>query len=184
MKLMPDNAGRHQQILIFFLLLYVALIALPFVPGIEMGFALLILAGPGSAVLVYGCTVLGLSLSFLVGYLLPTGWLKIFSDYLFLTPLSHLIERMEPLDTRQRLSLLLDHMPTKALPLLLRHRYVAVALALNVPGNALLGGGGGISLLAGWSRLYAPSAYLLMVSLAVAPLPIAVWLYGKEILVP
>jgi hypothetical protein len=67
-------------------------------------------------------------------------------------------------------------------PFLLRHRYLALAIALNLPGNFLLGGGGGIALLAGVSRLYAVPGFLATVTCAVAPVPLAVLMFGPEIL--
>jgi hypothetical protein len=47
-----------------------------------------------------------------------------------------------------------------------------IAAALNLPGNALIGGGGGIGLIAGMSRLYPYPKYILFVALAITPLPI------------
>ena len=37
---------------------------------------------------------------------------------------------------------------------LLRHRYLLFALLINMPGNSVLGGGGGIALVSGFARLY------------------------------
>jgi hypothetical protein len=48
--------------------LYVVLMALPFMPGIEIGLMLMAMLGVGGIVLVYLCTVLALSLSFLGVY--------------------------------------------------------------------------------------------------------------------
>lgn len=62
------------------------------------------------------------------------------------------------------------------MPRLLRHRYLALAVALNLPGNTLLGGGGGIALMAGLSGLYPMPAYLTTVAIAVAPVPLLVGL--------
>jgi hypothetical protein len=50
----------------------------------------------------------------------------------------------------------------------LRRRYIAPALALNIPGNALIGGGGGIALFAGVSGLYAPMPTVLAFAVAVS----------------
>jgi len=43
---------------------------------------------------------------------------------------------------------------------------------LNPPGNALIGGGGGIGLIAGMSRLYPFPKYILLASIAITPLPL------------
>jgi hypothetical protein len=53
-----------------------------------------------------------------------------------------------------------------------------IAIALNLPGNALIGGGGGIGLISGMSRLYPFPKYILLVSLAITPLPLLL-LAGK-----
>ena len=53
-----------------------------------------------------------------------------------------------------------------------------IALLLNLPGNALIGGGGGIGLIAGMSRVYSFPRYFLLVGLAITPLPL-LFLAGK-----
>ncbi|UCE30573.1 MAG: hypothetical protein JSW68_10975, partial [Burkholderiales bacterium] len=55
---------------------------------------------------------------------------------------------------------------------LLRHRHVALAIALNLPGNALVGGAGGLGMLAGMSGLFSLPRYLLLVALATTPVPL------------
>ena len=45
-----------------------------------------------------------------------------------------------------------------------------------MPGNVLIGGGGGIAMVAGLSRLYSLAGFLLAVGVAVAPVPLAVTL--------
>jgi hypothetical protein len=57
------------------------------------------------------------------------------------------------------------------LRVLLRYRYLALALAVNLPGNVILCGGGGIALMAGLSRLFDPLPFLLTILLAVLPVP-------------
>jgi hypothetical protein len=47
---------------------------------------------------------------------------------------------------------------------------------LNLPGNALLGGGGGIGLIIGMSRLIPFHKYLLLIAVAVAPVPLGLYL--------
>ena len=65
------------------------------------------------------------------------------------------------------------------IPWLLKHRYIAVIVALNVPGNALIGGGGGIALLAGMSGLFTFPRYLAALALAVLPVPLFVLIMGS-----
>mgnify|MGYP001817519750 FL=1 len=90
-----------------------------------------------------------------------------------------LVRRLEPLNAKQRLEILIAHAPKRIVPTLLKHRYIAIALALNLPGNAIIGGGGGIALLAGISGLFTFPRYLITVSLAVLPIPLAVILIGN-----
>ncbi|MBT8458376.1 MAG: hypothetical protein KJN60_01785 [Boseongicola sp.] len=54
----------------------------------------------------------------------------------------------------------------------LHHRCAALAVVINMPGNTILGGGGGIALAEGLSRLYQPTHFLATVAVAVAPVPI------------
>jgi len=55
---------------------------------------------------------------------------------------------------------------------MLKHRYWVVAIALNMPGNALIGGGGGIGMISGMSRILNYPSYFLTVLIAVIPLPL------------
>jgi hypothetical protein len=87
-----------------------------------------------------------------------------------------LVLRMAPLGPEARQALLLERARARLLPGLVRHRHLALALAFNLPGNALIGGGGGIALAAGMSGLYPWLHYLLTVALAVAPVPLFLWL--------
>jgi len=73
---------------------------------------------------------------------------------------------------------LLSIAPSKFVPYLLKHRYLIIAGALNLPGNVIIGGGGGIGLIAGMSGLCPFPKYILFVSLAITPLPI-LFLAGK-----
>ena len=68
--------------------------------------------------------------------------------------------------------------PNRFAAVLLRQRYLALALLLNMPGNFVLGGGGGIAMMAGLSRVFSPPLFLLMTMLAVAPVPLAVAWFG------
>ena len=60
--------------------------------------------------------------------------------------------------------------------------YVALALAVNTPGNSIIGGGGGILMLAGVLRLFHWSGILLTLMIATLPIPLAVFVIGTEFL--
>jgi len=89
-----------------------------------------------------------------------------------------LVQKLQPLSTEQRFELLIEHAPKRIVPMLLKHRYVAVMVALNLPGNAVIGGGGGIALLAGMSGLFTVPRFLASVALAALPVPLAIMLTG------
>ena len=180
-NILPANEHMIHRIIVISILVYTLLIAIPFVPSVEIGLGLILVLRAKLAPLVYLFTIIGLSLSFLVGQLIPESRLQSFLEELSLTRASRLVEKMKPLNTEQRLSLLLSHAPAKFIPTLLRHRYLAVAVALNIPGNTVIGGGGGISLVAGMSRLFRFWRFLLLVAIAVAPVPLFIVLCGTDI---
>jgi hypothetical protein len=181
-KIRPSNEDAVHRTIMASAALYALLLAVPFVPGAEIGIALMMMLGPPIAVLVYLCTVAGLSLSFVLGRLIPIRVLVRMARDFRLDQTARLLEAMGPLNRNQRLDLLISVSSRRYLPLLLRYRYLALAVALNVPGNYLAGGGGGIALIAGVSRVYSIHGFLLTVLLAVAPVPLAVLVFGTGIL--
>jgi len=182
-KIAPDNKETFDTTVTISAVLYAVLLAIPFVPGAEVGWALIAMLGPSIAFLVYVCTVAGLSLSFIAGRLIPLPGLIKLSDDFKLARLSALLRQIEPLSAQERLSFLSNRAPNRYLPFLLRHRYLALAVAVNVPGNFLIGGGGGIALFAGISRVYSVSGFVATIILAVAPVPVAVFFFGSEFLI-
>jgi hypothetical protein len=79
--------------------------------------------------------------------------------------------RIHPLSPGEKIHAIVRNAPARVIPFLVEHRYLAIAVVFNLPGNALIGGGGGIGMLAGMSALFPFPRYLLTVSLAVAPVP-------------
>ncbi len=157
---------------------YAALMAIPFVPGMEISLALLAVFGPKVAMALYAATVAALALSCLIGRMLPVSLIATLFGSLGLQRAKGLVQRLQPLSAEQRLAVLIDHAPKRVIPVLLKHRYIAIMVALNVPGNAVIGGGGGIALLAGMSGLFTFPRFLASVSLAVLPVPLLVMLTG------
>lgn len=178
----PSNEHIIHRIIIISLLVYTLLIAIPFVPSIEIGLGLILILGADLAPLVYLFTIVGLSSSFILGRLIPESGLQKFLADLSLTRASRLVAMMKSMDSEERLSLLVSRAPAKFIPTLLRHRYLAIAVALNIPGNTLIGGGGGISLAAGMSRLFRFWQFLLVLAVAVAPVPLIIVLSGTDML--
>ncbi|GAA3698069.1 hypothetical protein GCM10022421_00390 [Oceanisphaera sediminis] len=173
---------RHDTLLNVMVLvtacLYIGLMAIPFMPGIEIGLALMLLLGSKGALLVYVCTLAALSLSFMVGRLLPPGPVYRLLNWLHLYRAGALVSQLAPLNRQQRLALLGERLPAGIAPLLLKYRYLIIAAAINLPGNTLLGGGGGIGLVVGMSRLIPFHGFFSLIALAVAPVPTWFFFFG------
>jgi hypothetical protein len=181
-ELRPSNEDMVHRAIMVSAIVYAILLAIPFVPGMEVGLALIGMLGPPIVFLVYLCTLAGLSLSFVVGRLVPLDSLiKPLEDFRFRRT-ETLLRTIKPMNMEDRLAFLLSKAPNRFVPILLRHRYIALAIALNLPGNFLIGGGGGIALMAGVSGLYSTPGFLVTIALAVSPLPLAILLFGNGIL--
>jgi hypothetical protein len=171
-QLFPRHDSMLQFMALGSALLYVLLMTIPFMPAIEIGLALMILLGNKGALLIYLCTVIALSISFIIGRRTPPRLIIALLKWFHLYKASALVTELEPLDQQQRLKLLYAKAPSKLVPFFLRHRHLAIMAILNLPGNALIGGGGGISVIAGMSRLFPFHVYLLLIAVAVAPVPL------------
>jgi len=176
-----DRGGLRLGMLVGFLLVYSVLIAVPFVPGIEVGLTLMAMEGPWIAPWIYLATVTGLGAAFAVGEWLPYARLRQILADLKLRRACGFIEGIQSLDRRERLSILQDRAPRWLRPLVSRYRYVLLALLINLPGNAVLGGGGGLLFMAGFSRLFHPVSTAATIALAVAPVPVAFWMFGFDV---
>jgi len=170
-QLWPEHEQLMVTLLWFSIAVYILLMAIPYLPGMEIGLALMAMFGAKGVIIVYLCTLLSLSLSFAIGRLIPLKIIYGFLSWLHLYKARDLALRMEPLNPNEKLDFLLTSSPSSIIPSLIRHRYLMVAVLLNLPGNALIGGGGGIGLIAGMSRLYPYPKFILLVSLAIMPLP-------------
>jgi hypothetical protein len=153
---------------------YILLLAIPFMPGAEIGITMILVLGPKICFLVYVCTVFALIPPFLIGRLIPSRYCVRLLAFLGLDRLKRLMEEIAPLTADERLSFLVKNAPARFIPFLLRHRFVALAVVVNLPGNSLIGGGGGIALFAGITGLYPFPAYVLTVAIAVAPVPLLI----------
>ncbi len=157
---------------------YILASTLPFVPGAEIGLGIMLILGPRIVLLVYASMVFSLILAYLVGRIVPPRATAATFQFFGLRRARDLALKLAPLDTQARLALLMQRAPRRIVPFLLRHRFVTLALAFNLPGNTLIGGGGGIALAAGMSGIYPLPAYVLTVALAVAPVPLFFLLTG------
>jgi hypothetical protein len=171
-QLFPRHEPILHAIVLIAVALYVLLMAIPFMPGIEIGLALMLLLGSKGAIMVYLCTLLALSISFTVGRKIPAGLICLLLNWLHLYKASALVRQLESLNQQERLELLYKKAPSRIAPFLLNHRYLAIAVVINFPGNALIGGGGGIGLIVGMSRIIPFHAYLGVLVIAIAPVPL------------
>jgi len=153
---------------------YIVLMAIPFMPGVEIGLSMMVLFGGKIAFLVYFSTVIALTVAYVVGRFLPTATAARAFGLFGLQRPRDFMNRLAPMSPEQRLQSLLQDSPDRWGTFLIRHRYLLVALLLNIPGNIVIGGGGGIAMIAGMTRLFSFPLYLLTVALAVAPVPLIV----------
>ncbi len=177
----PYNEPMLHRVIVTSMIAYVFLMAIPFVPGVEIGLALMMLLGPKIVPLVYGCTLISLCLGFLVGRFLPEAVISRFLKDLHLFRAGRFIESLHGLDSRQRLMLMLEKSPRRLVPVLLRHRYLTLMIAINFPGNMVIGGGGGLAMAAGISRLFSVPRYFLLVAVAISPLPLFMVFFGDMV---
>jgi len=182
LEIRPKNDDIIHRTIIISAIIYVFLLAIPFVPGSEIGLALMMILGPKIVFLVYVCTLAGLLTSFIVGRLISLKALVKFFDDLQLHKHSQLLRRFEPMGMEDRLAFLVSETPNRLVPYFLRHRYLALAMLVNIPGNILIGGGGGIALMAGTSGLYSLTGFLCAIAIGISPVPIAFLIFGKEFL--
>lgn len=158
-----DQASTSRGAVWALLLLYTVLLVLPFVPGAEIGLALLVVFGAVMALPVYTATVLALSIAFGAGRLAAR----------FRNPAP--FGKVPPApDALVALADGLRHRPW--LHRLMRFRWLALALLINMPGNTVIGGGGGIAMAVGYSRTFSYPAFLACAAVAVAPVPALVLL--------
>lgn len=176
--------------LIFILLVsYALLLSVPFVPGLEIGVFVMMLDGGRLAPLAYLAALAGLSLSFFIGRRLgrPVRDEELLQrilglfQRLRLTKAGDLLVHVIPLSPSERVAFLYEHLPGWLAPLALKLRYGLLALLLNVPGNSVLGGGGGLALMAGLSGTFGPVAGVLSMAIGLAPIPLGMYFWAETI---
>ncbi len=148
---------------------YALLLALPFMPGIELGILMMLVFGKLGALVAYLATLVGLNLAFGAGVYLRSHCLQL--------PVLHRWREQALHFDDQRDATLARHRLTQRAAGWLARRggpadYVLLGLLLNVPGNFLLGGGGGIALLAGLSGRLGWPGFALTIALATCVVPL------------
>jgi hypothetical protein len=176
----PEAQTTFHRMILIALGLYILLTAIPFVPGVELGLALIMVLGTAIVPIVYVATVAALVLSFGLGRLVPERLLANAFARIGLPRAERMITELAPLSPEERTAHLMRSAPQRWIPWLLKYRLIALILLINMPGSALIGGGGGISMAVGVSRMISFPKFLLAVTLGVLPLPLAV-LTGAKI---
>jgi hypothetical protein len=156
-------------------LIYILLLSFPFVPGVELGILLMFVFGKEGIGFVYLATVAGLNLAFLIGRLVPKQWIDSRLERSGASrPYSRETDEIEKM--ADCISIGRIHIPSCLKSYLVKYRYVTIAILVNMPGNYILGGGGGISIACGTSRRISWTGFLLTIILAVSPVPILAYL--------
>lgn len=151
------------------------LLGLPFVPSVEMGLLMMAVFGRDGAIAAWLATITGLSLAYAAGRYMPVDFLQSWLARHGLPTASPgsgsvLDTWLDPQDGGRAKG------ATRRLArFLLGHRYLLFAVLINMPGNSLLGGGGGIALVSGFARLYRWPWFVLTVALASLPIPLLVF---------
>ena len=170
-RLAAEAMLTHPAVLAI-LLIYIILLSIPFMPGAELGVMLLLVFGGQIAGHVYLATVLALLLSFGIGRLVP-------QERLIAGLLHFGLKRAAGMLKTGGAPAATDDTAPKSrwhrwADRIMRHRCIALAVLFNLPGNTVLGGGGGIAMAAGASRIVTPKAFVATAILGVAPVPLAV----------
>lgn len=179
-EMRPSSGPMVRRLLTVAALFYALLLAVPFVPGAEVGMALLGVLGPRAAPLVYLATLGGLTLAFCAGRLIRPETAGAWCRRLRLRRLADRVEHFAEARRDGRGAELDRFVEGRLSAFLVRHRFLALAVLLNLPGNVVIGGGGGLAFLAGVSRLYSWQGFLVTIALAVAPVPLAILLFGTS----
>lgn len=181
LQIRPDNEQQVHRMIMLGSAAYIGLLALPFVPGAEIGLAMLAAFGAAIAPLIYVCTVASMILAYTAGRFLPIDLLRRVLSTLRMHRAADLVVRAAPLSGEERVAMLLDGQSARALRIAVRYRYIALAVAVNTPGNSVIGGGGGIMLMAGLSGIFSPLATVATIALAVSPVPLAMVFLGLRL---
>jgi hypothetical protein len=172
-----SDPGTRRAILIG-ALAYILLTAIPFVPGAEIGMMMLTVFGAAVAPLIYVATIISLCLAFAVGWCVPASVTAAILARLRLRKAATMVTQINALPRADRMAFLTDQITDPRARVLARYRFVALALLINLPGSVIIGGGGGIALVAGLSRLFNPLGFLITILIAVLPVPLTILLFA------
>ena len=173
-EIWPHSPQYLDQIIIVMMLIFFVFMTLPFLPAIEISLVLLALVEIKGVLVIYGLTILALSLAYGMGHRMPLHVLVRILYFFHLTKAAAVFARIAEADPASRLEMLQQEINSSMAQRWVRHRYLLLALLLNMPGNAVIGGGGGIAMLCGMSGLVSYPKFLLTTLLAALPIPMLV----------
>jgi len=160
-------------------LVYVLVLAIPFVPGVEFGLLLMLLFGREGVIVAYVATIVGLTLAYFVAQTVPSRITLRWMNKLGLSEAANNPKyAMDAILTGRGAN---QGIAARLGIILLSHRHLALAVCLNLPGNSVLGGGGGIAALCGLTRQFNWWRYVSTLIVATAPLPLVVLIGLVEI---
>ncbi len=140
------GAHGYEKVLIISLLVYASLLAFPYFPSVEIGFTIMALFGKPGIAFTYVATLIGLLFAFLVGKNLHKYGLENHRvSYVFKSKITGFLAKKSP--------------------------FFALIMLINLPGNIVLGGGGGIALNYGITKQLNTLNFTLAIAIGVAPLP-------------
>jgi len=178
-NLMSASAGIGMYGLALGVVVYVLALALPFIPGVEFGLLLMVLFGREGVIAAYVATIVGLSLAYFAARIVPKRitlrWMNAFG----LSDAAN--DPKDAIDAIVVGSGATQGVAARLGRFLLSHRHLTLAVCLNLPGNSVLGGGGGISALCGLSGQFRWWRYVFTLIVATAPLPLLVLIGQVEI---
>ena len=169
---LPELDEKTDIAIHFALIAFVLAAAIPFVPGAEIGLALLMILRSDAALEVYFAMLIALLLAFTTGRLLPA---RIVIGLRARAESHWRLFRLRASSARRWTSLAVAR---RAFNFLAMNRHLTLGVILNMPGNSILGGGGGIALLAGASRQYSYLGFGMTISIAVLPIPLTFFVFG------
>lgn len=172
LTLLPHTEDMLHLAIIVGTTAYMVLLAIPFVPAAEIGLLLLTVLGGAIAPLIYLATAASFMIAYLIGRLLPPSLLQRGFSSLGLHRAAEFVDESASMTAEDYHKKLASASIPTPLRVLLRYRYLALVLAINMPGNAVFGGGGGIAMMAGLSRQFDPLPFLLTILIAVLPVPL------------
>ncbi len=170
----PHNPQYLDRIIMVLMLAFFTFMAVPFLPAIEISLLLLVLVDVRGVVLIYVLTILALSLAYAIGHRVPLLVLVRILAFFHLTKAAAIFARIAETDRGSRLQLMQQEINSAMAQRWLQHRYLFLAVLLNMPGNSVVGGGGGIAMVCGMSGLVSYPKFLLTIMLAALPIPLVV----------